>query len=113
MSPTVDKFITVLEEKATDPDEFPAKGWRPPFTGKWDDEGRFLIRCPFKEKEDCWLLGGKWCPERHSWCVPSCPGYIRDLSAFDRWIPAEPMPAEGKKLEVYEVTRLQPGPCPP
>ena len=39
------------------------------------------LRCPFREKDDCKALGGRWDPDRKKWFVPEG----TDLTPFKRW----------------------------
>jgi len=40
------------------------------------------LRCPFREKDDCKALGGRWDPDRKKWFVPAG----TDLMPFKRWL---------------------------
>ena len=40
------------------------------------------LRCPFREKDDCKALGGRWDPDRKKWFVPEG----TDLTPFKRWL---------------------------
>lgn len=44
---------------------------------------RVYLTCPFEEKDECKLLGGKWDPDKKKWYVPSG----LSVEKFSKWLP--------------------------
>ena len=44
-------------------------------------ESKFYINCPFKDKDECKILGAMWDPDIRKWYVP----FGLDRSKFKKW----------------------------
>ena len=57
------------------------KKWYKKNNGKSSNE-QIYINCPFKDKDECKSLGGRFDPEEKAWYIP--PGINIDL--FEKWL---------------------------